>query len=323
MVLVVPLIVLSVVFGGSVPSAQAAGSAQLLVTVQAVDSSTGAPIASVTSSQSPRRIAFRVDFSCVSAACDNATVKFDPTQLDPNYNFYRLLRQTGFTPPLSGGSVAGSAAAGYTVSLGNLAAGASGQFTLEYGWQDLGQSAATPDRQDSAYAIFPDGFAITQTVRGNASTAVGELTATTTPVAWHIPTPDPTISTNFQAPSSGFFSTDTNYSYLLNMATGCKNENNRFTYDFQCSSAYTVTHQLPPGAVLVSAPGGPTISGNVSTGLVLTWNGPPMGGVGRHVPGGVGSGPAHHHDQFPACERGSGRTAVQFHHPVQRPYRSS
>jgi uncharacterized repeat protein (TIGR01451 family) len=275
-----PLTVLALVLGFGTGAA-AAGSAQLLVTVVAVDASTGAPITSVTSSDSPRRIGFRVDFSCVSAACDDATVKFDPTQLDPNYDFYRLLRQTGFTPPLSGGSVAGSETAGYTVSLGNLAAGASGQFTLEYGWQALGQSAAAPDRQDYAYANFPDGFGITQTVRGNATTAVGELTATTAPVTWHVPTPDPTISTNFQAPSSGFFSTDTDISYQLRMATGCKNETNRFTYDFQCSSAYTVTHRLPPGAVVVSAPGNPTISGDVSTGLILTWNGPAWAATGN------------------------------------------
>ncbi|KRC61728.1 hypothetical protein ASE14_12945 [Agromyces sp. Root81] len=280
--LTVPLMLLSLLFGVGAPSAQAAGDAQLLVTVQAVDASTGAPIISVTSSQAPRRIAFKVDFSCVSAACDNATVKFDPTQMDPNYNFYRLLRQTGFTPPLSGGSVAGSEAAGYTVSLGNLPAGSSGQFTLEYGWQDLGQSGATPERQDSAYAIFPDGFEITQTVRGNATTAVGELTAAITPVIWHIAVPDPTISTaNLTTPSSGFFSTDTNIGYQLRMATGCKNESNRFTYDFQCSSAYTVTHQLPVGAVFVSADGNPTVSGDPSTGLVLTWVGPPWAATGN------------------------------------------
>lgn len=277
----VPVMLLSLLFGVGAPSAQAAGDAQLLVTVEAVDASTGAPVTSVTSSQSPRRIAFRVDFSCVSAACDNATVKFDPTQLDPNYDFYRLLGRTGFTPPLSGGIVTGSETSGYTVALGNLPAGASGQFTLEYGWQDLGQSGFAPDRQDYAYGIFPDGFPITQTVRGNADTAVGELTATTTPVTWDIPVPDPTIwTTNLTTPTSGFFSTDTNITYQLRMATGCKNDANRFTYDFQCSSAYTVTHQLPPGAELVTAAGSPTVSGDVSTGLVLTWVGPPWAATG-------------------------------------------
>lgn len=310
--LAAPLMVLSVLFGGGGQSAQAAGNAQLLVTVVAVDASTGAPVTSVTSSQSPRRIAFRVDFSCVSAACDNATVKFDPTQLDPNYDFYRLLRRTGFTPPLSGGSVAGSETAGYTVSLGNLPAGASGQFTLEYGWQDLGQSGAVPDRQDSAYANFPDGFPIEQTVRGNADTAVGELTATTTPVTWHIPVPDPTISTNVQPPASGFFSTDTDITYQLRMATGCKNENNRFTYDFQCSSAYTVTHQLPPGAVVVSAPGNPTISGDPSTGLILTWNGPAWAATGNTSLVGWAANPRNITIKFPRANVAPPGTTCNF-----------
>ena len=275
------LTLLALVFGAGVPAAHAAGNAQLLVTIVAVDPATGSPVTAVNSTNSPRSIAFRVDYSCVVANCDNATVTFDPTQLDPNYDFYRLLRQSGFTPPVGGGSISGTATGGYTVSLGNIVAGSSGQFTVEYAWQALGQSSAAPDRQDFAYANFPDGFPITATVRGNADTATGEQTATTTPVTWHIPTPDPTISTNFQAPSSGFFSTDTDISYQLRMATGCKNESNRFTYDVQCSSAYTVTHQLPPGAVVVSAPGSPTVSGTVSTGLVLTWTGPAWAATGN------------------------------------------
>lgn len=270
-----PLTVLTLVLGAGAP-ANAAGNAQLTVTVVAVDAATGDPITAVTSSQPVRRIAFRVDFSCLTANCDGATVAFDPTQLDPNYATYRLLRQTGFTPPATGGSVSGTPTTGYTVALGNLIAGQTGQFTLEYGWQDLGQSAATPDRQDYAYANFPDGFPITQTVRANAATATGEQTATTTPVIWHIPVPDPTIAvTGLATPTSGFFSTDTNISYQIRMTTGCKNDSNRFTYDFQCSSAYTVTHQLPPGAVLVSAAGNPVVTGDSSTGLVLTWTGPP------------------------------------------------
>lgn len=278
---VMTLIALSVVFGSGAPSAQAAGNAQLLVSVVAVDPSTGNPITSVTSTNSPRTIAYRVDYSCLVANCDNATVKFDPTQLDPNYNTYRLLLQSGFTPPVGGGSITGTATAGYTVALGNIAAGSAGQFTVEYWWQDLGQSNAAPDRQDFAYANFPDGFPITATVRGNADTATGEQSATTTPVTWHIETPVPAISTNLQAPSSGFFSTDTDISYQLRMATGCKNESNRFTYDFQCSSAYTVTHQLPPGAVVVSAPGSPTITGDVTTGSILTWTGPAWAATGN------------------------------------------
>jgi uncharacterized repeat protein (TIGR01451 family) len=281
-------------------AATAAGDAQLLVSVTPVDATTGNAITSVTSSQSPRRIAFRVDFSCVTSNCDNATVAFDPTQLDPNYNFYRLLYRTGFTPPASGGTVAGSDTAGWTVSLGNLAAGASGQFTLEYGWQDLGQSSGSPERQDLGFANFPNGFPITQTVRGNADTAVGERTATSDPVTWQIPTGTPTIGiTGLSTPATGFFTTDTNITYQLHMATGCKNDSNRFTYDFQCSSAYTVTHQLPPGAVFVSADGNPTVTGTVATGLILTWTGPAWASSGNTSLVGWAADPHNITIQFP------------------------
>ena len=287
--IVAPLLTIALVVGITAP-AQAAGDAQLLVTVTAVDASTGAPITSIASTNSPRRIAFRVDFSCVTQNCDNATVKFDPMALDPNYNFYRLLNRTGFTPPLSGGSVTGSDAAGWTVNLGNLAAGASGQFRLEYGWPALGFSGPTPERADFPYAIFPNGYPITTTVRGNADTAVGERTSTSAPVTWGVATPNPTTSTNFAAPTAGFFTTDTNYTYRVSMASGCKNESNLFTYDFQCASDYLVTHRLPPGAELVSAEGVYTVSGDVATGLVITWDAPTWAPTGNTaMPGWAGN----------------------------------
>ncbi|MDQ4213819.1 DUF7507 domain-containing protein [Microbacterium sp. ASV81] len=268
--IVAPLLALGLVVGEGL-TAQAAGSAQLLVSVVAVDASTGNPITSVTSSQSPRRIAFRVDFSCVTSDCTNATVKFDPTQLDPNDNTYRLLYKTGFTPPLSGGTVTGDDANGWTVTLGNLASGASGQFTLEYGWPALNQGWPT----SFPYALFPDGFPIAQTVHGNADTASVVHDATTVPVTWHVAGSTPTIALqNLGIPSSGFFTTDTNITYQIRMTTGCRSDTNNFTYDNICSSAWTVTHQLPPGAVLVSADDNPTVTGSVSTGLILTWNSP-------------------------------------------------
>lgn len=270
-------------------AAVAAGNAQLLVSVVAVDPSTGNPISTLAPGQ---RIGFQVDFSCVSANCDNATVKLDPTQLDPNHQFYRLLAQSGFTPPLSGGTISGSAAVGYTVALGNLTAGQSGQFTVEYsdsqsgrgvGWVNYGA-----ERMDYPVSNFPDGFMISQTVRGNADTAIGELTATTTnPVRWTISTPNPTVVyTNLTDPQGrtvgpgGVLATDTNYSFSVGMASGCVTAALSGNYygtwggDVLCASGFTVTQQLPPGAELVSAEGNPAVSGSVSTGLVLTWTGP-------------------------------------------------
>lgn len=276
--LLAPLLSVAMVVGLSVP-AEAAGNAQLLVTVTAVDAATGAPITTVSATQTPRRIAFRVDFSCVTQNCDNARVAFDPMSLDPNYGAYRLLERTGFTPPLSGGNVTGSDAAGWTVNLGNLPAGASGQFALEFGWP----AAAGVDiggRVSSATQNFPDGFPITTTVRGNADTASGVIAATSAPVSWRITPPTPTTATNLAVPASGFFATDTNISYVLAMATGCG------SVDRICASGYTVTHQLPPGAELVNVTGNPTVSGSVATGLVLTWTGPAWAATGPTSQGG-------------------------------------
>lgn len=271
-------------------AAQAAGNAQVLVNVVAVDPSTGNPITTLAPGQ---KIGFRVDFSCVAADCTNATVKFDPTQLDPNHQFYRLLVKSGFTPPLSGtpGPVTGSDAAGWTVPLGNLVAGQSGQFTLEFsdsqqgrgvGWVNYG-----PERMDYPVANFPDGFPITQTVRGNADTASGEQAATSAPVLWRINAPNPSVvdgnlvdPQGRQVGPGGVLATDTNYTFGVGMASGCVSAALQGNYygvwgqDVLCASGFTVTQQLPPGAELVAAEGSPAVSGSVATGLVLTWTGP-------------------------------------------------
>ena len=277
-VLTVALTVLSGITVGAQP---AHAASQLLVSVVAVDASTRQPITTISATQAPRRIAFQVDFSCLTEVCDDATVAFDPMALDPNYGAYRLLdTQTGFVPPSTGGSISGSAAAGYTVALGDLNPGINGRFVVEYGWP-AAAGVAGGGRVNSSTQNFPNGFPITATVRGRAVTAVGETVATSAPVTWAIATPTaPTIAQSFAAPASGFFATDTNITYNLAMATGCG------SVDRVCASGYTVTHQLPPGAELVSATGSPTTSGSVATGLVLTWVGPPWAATGPTSQGG-------------------------------------
>lgn len=297
----VPLVLLSV-FSAGIP-AGAAGTAQLLVSAVAVDASTGAPITTLTAGTSigvSSKISFRVDFSCVSADCTNATVKFDPTQLDPNHSTYRLLTQSGFIPPLSGGTISGTAAAGYTVSLGTLTAGQSGQFTVQYstnpascGDWNVGRDG---EKTNCAVPNFPTGFPITQTVRGNADTATGEQTSTTSPVTWQIPTPTPGVTYTDMVdpngrtiPQGGVLVTDTPYKFNVGFGSGCVTA--RLTAYLVvdpngsvCASDYTVTQQLPPGAELVSVTGGPVngqaisqpvVSGDVSTGLILMWSAPP------------------------------------------------
>lgn len=274
---VVPLLAVTAVIAPAVlgtESARAAGTAQVLVSVTAVDATTGAPITTISIDRSPRRIAFRVDYSCVTSVCTNATVTLDPTQLDPNHDLYRLLTRSGFTPPLSGGTITGSDTAGWTVSLGNLAAGASGQFTIEYQWPAAGGSGGTSERINRTPQLFPDGWPITATARGNADTAVGERTSTSSPVTWRIQTPTPTVTTSVPVPGGGFFATDTNITFTVGAATGCDGQ------DRLCGADYTATVQLPPGAEFVSGVGNPTVSGSVATGLILTWDGPAWAATG-------------------------------------------
>ncbi|GAB3396076.1 hypothetical protein GCM10027568_29420 [Humibacter soli] len=303
----IPLILLSI-FGAGLP-ANAAGAAQVLVNVTAVDATTGAPItnlAAATSLGVSSKIAYRVDFSCVAADCTNAAVKFDPTQLDPNHDFYRLLTQSGFIPPLSGGTISGSAAAGYTVSLGNLAAGQSGQFTVEYSTNPAGcgdwNVGRDGEKTNCAVSNFPTGFPITQTVRGNADTASGEQTSTTDPVTWQINTPTPGVTytdmvdpNGRTVPQGGVLVTDMPYKFNVGFGSGCVTA--RVTAYLVvdpngtvCASDFTVTQQLPPGAELVSVTAGPVngkpvpqpvVTGDVSTGLILTWPAPDWTSTGN------------------------------------------
>ncbi|MDL9978070.1 DUF7507 domain-containing protein [Microbacterium sp. ASV49] len=314
---VAPLTVLALILGTAAP-ASAAGSAQLTVSVVAVNASTGTPITSLAPGAYPgltQKIAFRVDFSCVSANCDNATVKFDPTALDPNYNYYRLLTKSGFTPPLSGGTLSGSDTAGWTVSLNDLAAGQSGQFTLEYqtGASGCWDWNVGRDGQYTNCPVvnFPNGFPITQTVRGNADTASGEKVATSATVQWTIPTPSPTVAygdmydaNGTHIPAGGTLSTDTDYRFNVNFASGCVW--GRVTAYLVvdplpdiCASGYTVTQQLPIGAVYVpsSGDGSPTVSGTWATGQILTWTGPAWSKPGANTSA-IGWGAANGFDSY-------------------------
>lgn len=261
--------------------ARAAGDAQLQVTISpAPVDAAGARVETLSPTG---KLAYKVDFSCLTSDCDNATVKFDPTQLDPNHDHYRLLVQTGFSPPVTGGSISGSAATGYTVALGNLAAGQSGSFTVEYSpapkpGDRPGDSGRNGEYNGWAVANFPIGFQIQQTVTGSADTAEDPMVAISAPVVWNNTTSAPGIA---QTSLPAVMKPDTNYSYKVYMASGCLTTRYNGAWGrlmvalpTLCASDYQVKNQLPPGVEVVSAAGNPTISGTVSTGLVLTWDAP-------------------------------------------------
>jgi len=263
---------------GSAPAA-AAGAAQLQVVARAIDPGSGEPVTSMSPGPNgEKKVAYRVDFSCLVADCDGAVVRFAPTQLDPNHDYYRLLLQSGFTPPVSGGSISGSATEGYTVDLGDLSAGESGSFTVEYSLPPItSRHVSWRDGEFNGWAVsnFPDGFPIVQQVTGDAATVSAPSTMATEPVIWQNDVPEPSIA-QWNHPAKA--TTDTDYTYKLYMASGCTFEEWNGAWgsivapnSSLCAEKYQVDHRLPPGVELVSASNEPTVSGAVATGLVLTW----------------------------------------------------
>ncbi|SEA38209.1 DUF7507 domain-containing protein [Leifsonia sp. 21MFCrub1.1] len=275
-VLSLVLAVTAVVVGAS--PASAAGDARLQVVATAIDPATGAAISTTGPGRYGGKVGFKVDFSCLVAECAGATVRLDPTQLDPNLNHYRLLNQSGFVPPTMGATISGSAAAGYTVALGDLAAGQSGSFTVEY------TQAARPGdhlaRRDGHYngwavANFPIGFPIVQRVTGDATTSAGPLSHSSEPVLWENTVPTPGLA---QSGIAGQYATDTDYTYKLYMASGCTSRvyNGAWgsvvaSLESLCAEKYEVVHRIPAGVQLVAASGDPAVSGSIDDGFVLTW----------------------------------------------------
>lgn len=277
---VVALLALMGAVASPAEPASAAGNARLQASITAVDVTTGAPLTSIAWGQNNNQVGFQVDFSCLVENCTNAKVVFDPTQLDPNHNYYRLLIQSGFTPPVTGGSIAGSAAAGYTVTLGTLPTGSSGSFTVVY------SLAASPGGHDqingeyNGWAVpnFPVGFPITQRITMSADSATGPVTATSTAVPYQNTIPDPAI---LRGGLPTRVLTDSDVQYRLYMGSGCTtgaaaSGRSHVVVPLSplCAQDYTVTHRLPPGVELVSAEDNPTVTGSVATGLILTWRAP-------------------------------------------------
>lgn len=112
--------------------AQAAGPAVVSVTVSVTNPDTGAIIANVDAS-TMAYYSVNVAYSCSVADCAGVQVFIDPTTLDPTYSAFRKESAMVFVPPFSPAPpIAGTLAAGYTVSLGTVVAGTGGSFSLQY-----------------------------------------------------------------------------------------------------------------------------------------------------------------------------------------------
>jgi uncharacterized repeat protein (TIGR01451 family) len=236
-------------------TAQAASSTSgdLSVSIEWVDLS-GAVVTDLVGTESSktnvndRLVGLRIGYSCGPAACPGTAVAIAPMSLDPYYGTQRFASFDSVTLP-AGATRTGSAAAGYQIALGNLAAGTSGSFTMLYNYQNRPTFPAPQ-------SFFPEGFqpAATATISSPGRTS----TSATERVTWHIATPEPVVAffpladqaTGVLAPAR----VDAEYTYTMYMTSGCIwNGGGNGEPMFECADSYTAVQTLPPGAVFVSA----------------------------------------------------------------------
>ncbi|CAN5565270.1 hypothetical protein BH10ACT7_BH10ACT7_11660 [soil metagenome] len=258
-------------------AASAAGTAVITVSATPVNYLDGSPAPTAGMGINGNRLAYQVSYSCSVSDCDGATVKVAPTQLDPNYGFYRLLNYQSWTAPASGGTISGNATAGLTVNLGNLPVGASGTFTIVFTWAATG-SYTMNERADVAASNFPNDTPITLGLTADATTAVAPFPMTSAASLWKTTTPEPGVV----AATAVSVLADTNYTYELRMGSGCMSyieSASKGDARYLCAADYTLVHTLPAGAELVSISGdsNPTAYNRTYDPVAntITWEAPP------------------------------------------------
>ncbi|MGY1550594.1 DUF7507 domain-containing protein [Microbacterium sp. A588] len=189
------------------------------------------------------KFALNIGYSCGAvAACEDVTIRIDPQQLDRTYGQFRFATYASSTLP-TGATIGGNNADGYTVSLGTIAAGTTGSFTVAYTWQNRGLTAAPQ-------SFFVDGEQITSTVTIDATNA-GATHAASDAITWHIQTLEPQVT----FASQGLARADTDYDYVLRMGSDCmwyRTTANHGEPSKLCAESYTNTFHLPEGSVFVA-----------------------------------------------------------------------
>lgn len=207
-----------------------------------------------------RQFALRVGYGCGSAAaCEGVTIKIDPQPLDEFYGTQRFATFVAATLP-AGATRTGNDQNGYTISLGNLAAGATGTFTVVYDWQ--GRTGAPAPQ-----SFFVDGTRITNSVTIDAANAAATSSASDS-IVWHIDTKAPQVAFGTQ----GNARVDTPYDYALRMSSDCMWNASNGNYGEPaklCAASYENTLHLPVGAQFVSATDGGLYDQNTRT---ITWS---------------------------------------------------
>lgn len=248
-----------------VPAAYAAGDGVLNVTLTPIDVADNSTITDIQDGTHSNRVTYQVQYSCTTAACDDTQLQFSPSQSDPNgllpAGRYLLTWDSWVAP--AGATIGGTDATGKQVTLGNLAAGQSGTFTLTY-------TVSSDRHRDVPFGSFyPNGFPIEMAATISSETAVAPIVGAASPVIWHIAAPaGPTA--NIAAPGS--VNTDTPVGYNLTMSGGnlYYGPGANVTGDAALSAvgSYRVVYHAPPEAVIVSAEYGGVVDPVART---VTW----------------------------------------------------
>lgn len=249
-------------------TAQAApGTAVLDVSVQAVDSSTGAPQPTAAFGTHDNAVAYKVSYSCAASDCDGTAVQLSPSQPDPNgLSAEPLLSYTNWTAPagLAGASIGGTDTTGKKITLGDLRAGTSGTFLVVYGIIPTGTYTTVRPAQ-----YYPPGFRVEMSATMDSTTATGPATADATPVIWTNKVPEPSV----YPVSPGSVRPGTNVTRDIYMSSGAlvRRDSGSITgtSEWLGAGSWTVVEKLDPRAVYVSSTGSGVYDSAAHT---VTWS---------------------------------------------------
>jgi uncharacterized repeat protein (TIGR01451 family) len=274
-VLTSALLVLGLGAVGAGPAA-AAGSGVLNLTITPVDASNGNALVTDAKNGTPpgpgyasnNTVTYLVQYSCATAACDNAKVQLSPPPADPHGLLpagQYILMYSSFVPPagIPGATISGTDQTGKTVSLGNLPAGSSGTFSVAYKYE------TTLGHEIPNGSFYPDGFTIAMSADITSDTATAPKHATASDVTWHIGVP--AGPTAVLQPANGTFRTGSPVTLELAVNGGnvvapgsCLSGN----ADVSAVGNYQIVYHLPPQADIQSASDGGVVDDAAHT---VTW----------------------------------------------------
>ncbi|MFT4260760.1 hypothetical protein [Microbacterium sp.] len=286
------LLALAIPMATASPAA-AAGNGVLTVTVEPVLPADGSPQtwAGGTGYGTGTGLGLRISYSCSNDNCDGSIVRIAPAPKDPTYGVYQHLIYNNWTAPFVGATISGTAAAGYAINLGDLAAGAAGSFQVNYTWEALGFAGhGIYTMRDAQF--WPNGTPLSMTVTAESTSISNDpntpatLDDRTATVEWRSTIINPGLSLS----NPGSRDAGTQVQYGITMHSGClpiRESAPKGDARYTCAKSYTVVHHLDPRATYVSATGGGVYDAATHT---VTWTMAPAPGrqepaAGWYLPG--------------------------------------